>query len=215
MTPQQIADAAAIDLGNATNFGNEAANMGERFFTVTIENNTTSDHEISLAPSYYTENAKLLTDGTIGGVTGLTASSGSEDVTIDQFVAATLHYPTRVLRTQIECDNSSQLSKTMTLAEKSVFGNKTPQKINLASYKNPANPNEKLITVTQQYQLDAETEVKLIVPKRIAEGTPTVTTITFFCGASYNADLALYRLAQAALSDSATAAAANSYLGAR
>ena len=213
MTPEMIHNAAALDLGNATNFGNEAANMGERFFTVTIENDTANDHEISLLPSYYTENTKLLTDGVIGGVSGLTASSGSDDVTVDQFVASAMRYPTRVLRTQVECDNSAQLSKTLTLQEKSIFGNKTPQKINLASFKNAANPNEKIISVTQQYQLDAETEVKLIVPKRVAEGTPTTTTITFFCGASYNADLALYRLAQAALSDPATAAAANSFLG--
>ena len=146
-----------LDLGAANSFGNEAANMGERFITVTLTNDTDNAHEVSLTPSYHTTNTKVLADGVIGGIAGLTGASSSEDVTIAQVLKSIDRNSYRVLRTQIESKNSTQLTKSMTLQEKDIFGNKAPEKINLASYKSAINPNEKLITVTKQFQLDNDT----------------------------------------------------------
>ena len=107
-----------LDLGAANSFGNEAANMGERFITVTLTNDTDNAHEVSLTPSYHTTNTKVLADGVIGGIAGLTGASSSEDVTIAQVLKSIDRNSYRVLRTQIESKNSIQLTKSMTLQER-------------------------------------------------------------------------------------------------
>ena len=56
---------------------------------------------------------------------------------------------------------------------------------------------------------------KLVAFKGEAEGNPTITTITFFVGATYNATRVLYDIARMALSDPATSMEAQAYLGAR
>jgi hypothetical protein len=211
-----VANTPFLDMGTATNFGNEAANMSEKVISWTIINNTTATHTVALTPSYFAQNGIQISSGTLlnadgEAITGLTAASNTE-VAIEQAIAEIMHFPTRVLRTQIESSNTSQLSVAINLQGKNMCGNPAPKKINLGAYKSTGSFDKELIIVTQGFQLEASTEITIPVLPRKAEGTPTSVTIIMYLGAQMDADLALERLAQLALSDPATAALAAQYL---
>lgn len=82
------------------------------------------------------------------------------------------------------------------IQESSIFGDQSPEKIPLAAYKSENYLNNKLINVTRPYQLDDETKVSIVIPKRKAEGNPTETTINLFFGGVYNQAKALYDIAR-------------------
>lgn len=198
----------AVDLGNVPNFGLELALAQSRFFTMNITNDTEATQKVILCPSIAPSNAnRVVRDGVIPygvGLTGLTAASAN-DVTIAQFLEQIKYAPQRVLLMQISSTSASQLNQILTIQEKSIFGNPMPENIPLSSYKSPTYTNDKLIKVTREMQFDFETEIALNIPGG-TEGNPVETSITLYCGANWNEALALYRIAQAALSDPAQAA---------
>lgn len=194
MNPEIIASAAAIDLGGQLSFQTEQALMAERSFGFTITNDTGSDVTITLNDSYKGTGTNVIADGTI--TTNVTGASTS-DKTIAEFKKYFAKKPGRVLMTQIESSDEAQLAKSLVTQEVSIWGDQPVKKIPLAAYKSPNYQNNKLINVNKPISFDDETLITLIVPKRAAEGSPTITTVTFFFGAVYNPALALYRLAQA------------------
>ncbi len=215
MTPAEMAAAIAkspfIDLGTSPNFGWEKANMANRTLSFSIVNNTTDDHTILLCPSDTPSSDKIIADGVIGGVSGLTCVSSTIGKTIADFLAHIAKKPTRVLGTQFESANPSQLNKTLAIQDKNFLdGNPAPLQIPLSTFKSRGDNDKTVMFVPNIYQVDDETEVSISVPARVAEGTPTRLDVTFHFGSALNYAKALYVMAATALSDPATAAQFNS-----
>ncbi|MCX6208373.1 MAG: hypothetical protein NTZ59_02430 [Bacteroidetes bacterium] len=215
MTPQEIvvANLPHLNFGNATGFADEAANMSERVFSVTVTNATTAQHVVSLFPSYFPENAKQLVEGEINGIEGLEATVNGS-VSIAQFKAAIARYPTRVLRLQVESTNRNALSKVLTLQEKDHFQKPAPRTINFSSFKSTTANDREMIIVKTPFQLDGATEISYPIAARVSSDTPTEVTFIFYCGAFYDEEMALDRLAEAAYSDLATRTIAQNYINA-
>ncbi len=207
-----VAKSPFIDLGVSPTFGWEKANMQSRFFSFSIVNNTADDHTVLLCPSDVPSSDKVIkdaADGNIGGVAGLTAVSSVPDKKISQFLAHVARKPQRIMATQFESANSSQLNKVFIIQDKSLFGDPAKEQIPLSSFKSRLDNDKTVVVVPNVYQMDDETEVSITVPARIAEGTPTRLDITLYFGANLNAAKALYTMAQWALSDPATASQFN------
>ena len=196
---------AAVDLGKASSFGDEAANMDERFITLSITSEAAAAKSIVLCPSYFKKGSGIVIAD--GGTEDedITVASGS-DATIAEFLEYQKRFPTRVLRTQISSNKVEQFDQTLIIQDRNVFGDPNPVKVPLASFKSPTYQNDKLLVVPTEYQLDEETQVNLTIPGGNTSGNKLVTTVTFYFGAVYNKNLALYRIATESLKDPQTAA---------
>jgi hypothetical protein len=184
--------AAPVDLGDQ-NFKTEKALGASRNFGMIIENNTDADVTVVLFDDYKGTGSNVVTDGTITtGVTG--TSTGSK--TIAEMKKYFAKKPARVLITQIESTSENQLTKALLINESSIFGDQPTETVNLAMFKDPGYLNNKLINVDRPYQLDDETKVAIVIPKRKSEDNPTQTTINLFFGAIYNQSKALYEVAK-------------------
>lgn len=176
--------------GNGVDFGSEL-NL-DKVFAFTITNASANPQVVLLNPSYSPSVvARVIKTGAIpyaGGATDLTALGSP--TTIEEFLAFIKANPTVVVKTMIKSNNSDQLAKALIFAKKSPFKLPDSDRINLSSFLSEFASNDKLATVKREYQLDDQTELSLEIPPAVA-GVSTVTTITFYCGASLNTANAL------------------------
>ena len=183
---------SAVDLGDQT-FNEELALAASRNFGFVIENNTDADVTVVLFDDYKGAGTNVITDGVVVANVTCTATG---DKTVAEFKKFFAKKPARVVMTQLESTSENQLNKTLIINESSIFGDQTPEKVPLSLYKDPGYQNNKLININRPYQLDDETQVSLVIPKRKAEGNPTQTTVNLFFGAIYNQARALYEIAK-------------------
>jgi hypothetical protein len=203
MNPQQYTgkgDAFLDFKGNGVDFGSEL-NL-DKVFAFTITNASAAAQVVLLNPSYSPSVlARVIKTGAIAytsGATDLTAQGSP--TTVEEFLAFIKANPTVVVKTMIKSNNSDQLAKALIFSKKSPFKLPDSDRINLSSFLSEFASNDKLATVKREYQLDDQTELSLEIPPAVA-GVSTVTTITFYCGASLNTANALtQKKAQAMLS---------------
>jgi hypothetical protein len=175
---------------SAADFGSEI-NL-DKVFAFTITNASAAVQNVLLTPSYSPSTlARVIKTGVIaytGGATDLTAAGSP--TTVEEFLAFIFANPTSVVKTMIKSNNSDQLAKALIFSKKSPFKLPESDRINIASFVSEFASNDKLATIKREYQLDNQTELSLEIPPAVG-GVSTVTTITFYCGASLNTANAL------------------------
>lgn len=185
-----------VDLGEAMSFANEKQLALSRTFGFTINNSGGSAQKVLLNDSDLTTTAdkqRLVTDGLIvytGGANDLRADS-INDVKIADILKRVKSTPIRALWMKVDTNNIAQLSQQLKIVPKSIFNTPETQSIDLGAYKDPKNPNDKLVNVPlpNTFQFDPETEIYLSVPGN------TITTFTFYCGGIFSPSEILYKSA--------------------
>jgi len=187
--------------GNAVDFDNQA--KFDKEFQVTVSNANTADQLVILNPSRNPSNpSRVVTDGNIAyasGATDLTASGYPDNHNaatgqlgpikeLQLFLKAN---PSRVLTVKVASNNSAQISKALTFTYRNVFAQPASENISLNKYTDEYAPNDKLVTVKKEFQLDDDTELACVIPAAIGSGNPTTTTFTFNFGASISLATAL------------------------
>jgi hypothetical protein len=167
--------------GKGLSFASSIA--ANRVYTVTISNTTGANQTVLLCPSYVPSSANVVADGVIGGVANFIGSGSPK--TIANFLAWVNVNPTHVVAMRIQSTLAAQLQQTMTFTRKSPFKDLETDLINLGSFVNEANNNDKLVTINRPFQMDNQTEISVPIP------STAVTTFTFFCGAVLNTAAAL------------------------
>lgn len=184
------------DLGDAQTFANEKALATERMFGFSVTNADAASQKIIITPSYdVSDSLRVIREGVIpyaSGETNLTAAATGAK-SIAHFLAFIAKHPTRVLYLQIDTTDTNQLNQSITIQQKSLFGDPQPKVLSLSAFKNPSNPNAKLLNVNlNNWQLDGDEEVSVIIP------AGATTSFTFYFGASFNDGELLYKLGSAA-----------------
>lgn len=187
---------AFLDFGgesNAVDFGTEQS--FNKDFKLVLTNDTDVEQLVILSPSCAPSDPnRVVRDGAI--VLGLNCAGDPHS--IRQFLELVKQQPTRVLRTRIETNNLLAFTKNLELAEKRLGEADVKSRIKLEKYQDINANNDKIIYVTEQYQLDYETEISLVLPARANATTPAKITVTFEMGASLSTAAALANKAKAA-----------------
>lgn len=188
MNPQPYTgkgDAFLDTRGNAVDFGSEAS--ADKVFAFTITNANAGAQKVLLTPSYAPSVlARVIKTGVIaytGGATDLTASGSP--TTVEEFLAYISLNPTVITKTKIKSNNAAQLQKALIFSIKEPFADPKSDRINIGTFVSEFASNDKLATITREYQLDNRTELSLEIPGN------SETTITFYCGLSLNTAQAL------------------------
>lgn len=189
--------------GQGINFASEMAN--ERQFQMILSNENAAAQTVILCPSYSPTNAnRVIRDGAIPYAVGATdlIAAGSPG-TIAEFLEFIKQNPTRSVQFQFETNNSASLSQNMTMQHKAPWMKASGiQQINLSNNRTEFASNDKLITVKRQTQFDHQTEIILTMAPRVAAGTPTTVTITWFIGGVYNIAKSLHKKFSRAVQES-------------
>lgn len=149
-----------------------------------IINADDEDQMVILNPSHTPSNPlRVIRTGVIpytGGATNLTATVNIN--TIEEALAYIAANPTEVLFIRVTSTNELQFTQSFKTIKRK-FGQPPVEKIyNLEQSR--FQTNSKIVYLSEEIQLDADTELQFIVPGYIAEGTPTDTTLQFSYGAS-------------------------------
>jgi len=174
-----------IDFNNdAIDFNSQ--NKFDKIFKVTVINSGTSDQVVILNPSRKPSSPlRVIKDGVIAYTSGATdLNSTGYPNTIAELLAYLVEKPTRVVSLKIQSTNSAQLSQALTFTYRDVFATPGSERINLDKYTSEFAQNDKLITVTKEFQLDNDTELSIVVPAAMSSSNPTQTVFTFVFGAS-------------------------------
>lgn len=166
-----------------------------------ITNDSNADQLVILNPSYKPSTAaRVVRDGVIPFEVGATTLVGAIDInTIAEALAWIAANPTEVLSVRITSNNPAQFSKSFkTISRK--FGQPPVEKI-YNFKKSRYQTQSDIIYMTDEIQLDNETELQVVVPAYVAEGTPTDTTFEFYYGASLSSSAAFANKKSMAMQD--------------
>ncbi|MBS1579086.1 MAG: hypothetical protein JST29_05550 [Bacteroidetes bacterium] len=197
-----------VDLGDAQSFANEKSLGLKRIFGFTVTNASTYMQKVILNPSYTPSSPdRIIADGPINyighpsGGSDLTAASINQK-SISDILAFLAQTPTRVLWMKVETNLTNQLSQQILITPKSIFSNPETETIDLGAFKDPKNPNDKLVNAYHpNLQFDSKTEVSVNIPAAVG-GVATATTFTFYCGGTFDDGMVLYKAAMQANSGS-------------
>lgn len=159
----------------------------DKVFKITVSNNNAADQLVIINPSRKPSYPlRVIQDGNIpyaSGATDLTAS-GSPN-TIAELLAYIKDCPSRVLTVKVASNNSAQISNSLIITHRNVFAQPGSETINLDKYTDEYAPNDKLVTVKKEFQLDNDTELGIVIPAAMTVGSnPTITTFSFTFGGS-------------------------------
>ena len=187
--------------GDAVDFSKQS--LFDKVFKITVVNANTADQYVILNPSRNPSNpARVITDGNIAyasGATDLQASGLPNNQSvgtgqkgpIQELIAFLRSNPTRVLYVKVSTNNSLQIGQSLSFTYRNVFAQPASETINLDKYTDEYAPNDKLVTVKKEFQLDDDTELGITIPASMGSGNPTSTTFTFAFGASISLATAL------------------------
>jgi hypothetical protein len=176
--------------GNAADFGSEA--NFDKVFQITITNASVTDLTVLLNPSYKpTLPLSVVADGNIAYASGKTDLSGAGSPnTIAELHAFIRLNPSTVVKTVVKSNNANQLSQAFLISKKNPFATVNSERINLVSALSEFATNDKLATVKREFILSDQHELSTVVPAAVG-GVSTVTTFTFYFGATLNSVVAL------------------------
>lgn len=165
-----------------------------------ITNGSSNEQLVLLNPSFAPSSPlRVVKDGNIAYQLGAADLSGNVNInTVAEALAYLAANPTEVLSVRITSNNADQFSRAFKLIKR-VFGK--PPVETIINFKQSAFQTKDIIFVTEEFQLDANTELSVIISPRVAEGTDTVTTFEFNYGASFSIADALENKKEEALQD--------------
>ena len=158
----------------------------QKIITVELTNSATSATRQALVGpglNYVTgsESNGQIKTGSFNDLNGNSGLSGAQNVqTIEEFLIYLRNNPTVVLGLKVDSDVASQTSQTITMGYDVPWSDTQiePKQINLATYKNEYQSNEKSVTVPFPFVFDSSFYMKVPV---VASST---LSLTFFFGDS-------------------------------
>jgi len=184
-----------LDNNDVLGFANESDLQKD--LKITIINSTGSDQQLILFPSLTPEALiPIVTDGTIGGISGFTATGDTHS--IEFFKQAILANPTRVLKTKISTNNVDMFTRVFDFRQLRLGQKPIDNQIKLERYENVFQQNDKVIVITDDFQLDRFKQLKTIIPAAVG-GVATRVAITFEFGFSLDTAIALESKAKFAM----------------
>ena len=188
--------------GDAIDFASQQ--KMDKIFKVTIVNANSADQLVILNPSRYPSNPlRVIRDGNIPYTSGAAdLSATGYPNTIAELLLFLKDNPTRVCALKVQTNNAAQLGNALTFTYRDVFAQPGSERISLDKYTTEYATNDKLVTVTKEFQLDNDTELGIIVPAAVTSGGSTINTTTIFTftfGASLSTATALRNKRQLSL----------------
>lgn len=184
--------------GIHASFANEIAEG--RHYRMRITNANATTQQIILCPSYINllfgtplPNG-VIKEGAFLSVAGLNLTGAGDPTPISNFLNFIHIVPTRCIGFKVTSTDALQIEESFKIKQMSPFRGLEDRSIVLANYQDENTFRDKVVTVSENFQFDDQTEIRMNIV-----GNSTMT-LTFYCGAMLNNSRGLFQKAQKAQS---------------